>query len=80
MAFGYFFNCCINASGGLDPKFDQWVKCRPHVDKKNIAGGVCGLFVYGGQSNLERGFSELILVNVRVFRPWRTMLVGMLGD
>ena len=41
--FGLFFNFCLNAPRpGVRRVF-----CRPHVDWKNIAFGLCMIFVYG---------------------------------
>ena len=41
--FGLFFNFCLNAvRRGVRRVF-----CRPHVDWKNVAFGVCMVFVYG---------------------------------
>lgn len=41
--FGYFFNFCINAA--LDST--NRIHCAPHVDWKNLAVGICVVFVYG---------------------------------
>jgi hypothetical protein len=46
--YGYFFNFCLNAARpGVGIKR---VHCRPHVDWKNLAIGICVLFIYGEQS------------------------------
>ncbi|KAG1769733.1 hypothetical protein EV702DRAFT_1202763 [Suillus placidus] len=50
--YGHFFNFCLNSPRG-------WVKrvhCSPHVDFKNIAIGVCVLFVYGNFNSKERSW------------------------
>ncbi len=41
--FGCFFNFCINMSRPGVPR----VMCEPHVDKSNLAVGVCLLLIYG---------------------------------
>lgn len=40
--YGYFYNFCVNHPGSK-PR----VHCGPHVDWKNLAVGICVLFVYG---------------------------------
>jgi len=43
--FGYFFNFCLNAPR---PRFGiRRVHCKPHVDWKNLAIGICVIFIYG---------------------------------
>lgn len=42
--YGLFYNFCLN--GAWPGKVDR-VYCEPHVDWKNIAIGVCLVFVYG---------------------------------
>lgn len=42
--YGLFYNFCLN--GAWPGKTDR-VYCEPHVDWKNIAIGVCLIFVYG---------------------------------
>lgn len=42
--YGLFYNFCLN--GAWPGKADR-VYCEPHVDWKNIAIGVCLVFVYG---------------------------------
>lgn len=42
--YGLFYNFCLN--GAWPGKTDR-VYCEPHVDWKNIAIGVCLVFVYG---------------------------------
>ncbi|KAI0055118.1 hypothetical protein BV25DRAFT_1843180 [Artomyces pyxidatus] len=44
--FGLFYNFCLNAARPGVPR----VFCQPHVDWKNIAIGVCLIFVYGENS------------------------------
>ncbi|KAK7020705.1 hypothetical protein VNI00_017647 [Paramarasmius palmivorus] len=47
---GIFFNFCLNgAREGVDRVF-----CDPHVDFKNVALGVCMVFVYGHFDHWER--------------------------
>jgi len=41
--FGLFFNFCLNSPC----KGVKQVFCTPHVDWKNIAFGVCMIFIYG---------------------------------
>lgn len=50
--FGLFFNFCINAP--LDPA--ERIHCAPHVDWKNLAMGICVVFVYGKQYVLASQF------------------------
>lgn len=46
--FGLFFNFCLNAArNGVKRVF-----CKPHVDWKNLAFGVCMIFVYGKKTYL----------------------------
>jgi hypothetical protein len=43
--YGYFFNFCLNMARphiGL-----KRVHCKPHVDWKNLAIGICVIFIYG---------------------------------
>lgn len=43
--YGYFWNFCANSArpqAGVDR-----VHCTPHVDWKNLAIGLCIIFVYG---------------------------------
>ncbi|KAF9037309.1 hypothetical protein BDZ89DRAFT_1220755 [Hymenopellis radicata] len=40
--YGLFWNFCLNHGGHR-----RLVDCRPHVDKANIAIGVCVIFIYG---------------------------------
>lgn len=40
--YGHFFNFCLNHPGSASR-----VHCSPHVDWKNLAIGICVLFVYG---------------------------------
>ncbi|KAJ4465135.1 hypothetical protein C8R41DRAFT_738925, partial [Lentinula lateritia] len=42
--FGLFFNFCLNSPRKGIPR----VFCRPHVDWKNTAFGVCMIFVFVG--------------------------------
>lgn len=42
--YGLFYNFCLN---GSIPGVVDRVYCEPHVDWKNIAIGVCLIFVYG---------------------------------
>jgi hypothetical protein len=42
-SYGYFWNFCCNGPRGNI----KLVHCRPHVDAKNIALGICILYVYG---------------------------------
>lgn len=42
--FGLFFNFCLNAPR----EGARRVFCKPHVDWKNVAFGVCMIYVYGG--------------------------------
>lgn len=42
--YGLFYNFCLN---GARPGKVNRVYCEPHVDWKNIAIGVCLIFVYG---------------------------------
>jgi hypothetical protein len=44
-AFGYFFNFCLNAP--RPHRGIRRVHCKPHVDWKNLAIGICIIFVYG---------------------------------
>ncbi|KAJ8094090.1 hypothetical protein PM082_023298 [Marasmius tenuissimus] len=47
---GHFYNFCLNG-----PKGDiRRVHCDPHVDYKNIALGVCMIFVYGHFNHREK--------------------------
>ncbi|KAG2092750.1 hypothetical protein BD769DRAFT_1395324 [Suillus cothurnatus] len=43
--YGFFFNFCLNAARPLH--HINRVHCSPHVDWKNLAIGVCVIFVYG---------------------------------
>ncbi|KAF9515163.1 hypothetical protein BS47DRAFT_1391892 [Hydnum rufescens UP504] len=54
MKFGYFFNCCVNVAEATPGTPPADVKCGPHVDYKNIAGGVCALYVIGFFNHGER--------------------------
>jgi hypothetical protein len=48
--YGYFFNFCLNAARpGVGLKR---VHCRPHVDWKNLAIGICVIFIYGEQAGV----------------------------
>ena len=41
--YGYWYNYCING-----PRNNvKGVFCKPHVDGKNLAVMLCGVFVYG---------------------------------
>ncbi len=41
--FGHFYNFCLNsACAGVKRVF-----CKPHVDWKNVAFGVCVVFIFG---------------------------------
>lgn len=40
--YGHFYNFCVN-----HPESDPRVHCGPHVDWKNVAVGICVLFIYG---------------------------------
>lgn len=43
--YGLFWNFCLNWN---DEKDDlKMVNCSPHVDSKNLAIGVCAIFIYG---------------------------------
>ena len=44
--YGLFYNFCLNGARP-EPHKAKRVYCEPHVDWKNIAIGVCLLFVYG---------------------------------
>jgi hypothetical protein len=44
-AFGYFFNFCLNAP--RPHRGIRRVHCKPHVDWKNLAIGICVVFIYG---------------------------------
>ncbi|KAJ3860035.1 hypothetical protein EV359DRAFT_85743 [Lentinula novae-zelandiae] len=48
--FGLFFNFCLNAPR----KGVKRVFCKPHVDWKNIAFGVCMIYVYGHFNHREK--------------------------
>jgi hypothetical protein len=41
--YGLFWNFCINTPDG---KFLR-IHCRPHVDAKNLALGICALYIWG---------------------------------
>jgi hypothetical protein len=41
--FGLFWNFCLNSEFGEVER----VHCLPHVDSKNLAMGLCALYVYG---------------------------------
>ena len=41
--FGLFWNFCLNSEFGEVER----VHCMPHVDSKNIAIGLCALYIYG---------------------------------
>jgi hypothetical protein len=43
--YGFFFNFCLNAA--RPSHHINRVHCSPHVDWKNLAIGVCVIFVYG---------------------------------
>ncbi|KAK7043052.1 hypothetical protein VNI00_008790 [Paramarasmius palmivorus] len=47
---GIFFNFCLN---GVRAGVDR-VLCEPHVDFKNVALGVCMIFIYGHFNHRER--------------------------
>ncbi|KAG1721347.1 hypothetical protein EDB19DRAFT_1835556 [Suillus lakei] len=50
--YGHFFNFCLNsARAGV-----RRVHCSPHVDWKNIAIGVCVVFIYGKFNSKERSW------------------------
>ncbi|KAG1893200.1 uncharacterized protein F5891DRAFT_1196730 [Suillus fuscotomentosus] len=50
--YGHFFSFCLNsARAGVER-----VHCSPHVDWKNIAIGVCVVFVYGKFNSKERSW------------------------
>jgi hypothetical protein len=53
--FGYFFNFCLNAPRPLLGILR--VHCKPHVDWKNLAIGICVIFIYGKRLLLLRGQS-----------------------
>jgi hypothetical protein len=59
--FGPFFNWCINAPH--PDKEIKWVHCQPHVDAKNLAIGVCILWIYGepGPSSTHTFFHQFSL-------------------
>ena len=40
--YGYFFNFCLNMA-----RNNGRVHCKPHVDHKNVAIGMCVILVYG---------------------------------
>ncbi|KAJ3806980.1 hypothetical protein F5876DRAFT_80145 [Lentinula aff. lateritia] len=48
--FGLFFNFCLNAPR----KGVKRVFCKPHVDWKNVAFGVCMIYVYGHFNHREK--------------------------
>ncbi|KAF9025383.1 hypothetical protein BDP27DRAFT_1351787 [Rhodocollybia butyracea] len=48
--FGLFFNFCLNAAR----EGTKRVFCKPHVDWKNLAFGVCMIFVYGHFDHREK--------------------------
>ncbi|KAK7047835.1 hypothetical protein VNI00_006163 [Paramarasmius palmivorus] len=50
--YGVFFNFCLN---GVSVDTDR-VHCEPHVDFKNVALGVCMIFVYGHFNHKERSW------------------------
>ncbi|KAE9393022.1 hypothetical protein BT96DRAFT_999823 [Gymnopus androsaceus JB14] len=48
--FGLFFNFCLNSPrNGVKRVF-----CKPHVDWKNVAFGVCMIFIYGHFNHCEK--------------------------
>jgi len=47
--FGLFWNFCLNAAHRDVPR----VHCWPHIDSKNIAVGVCVLYIYGDFNSKE---------------------------
>jgi hypothetical protein len=52
--YGLFFNFCLNA-----PRLYKGIKrvhCLPHVDWKNLAIGICVVFVYGEVLALDEIF------------------------
>ncbi|KAJ3860187.1 hypothetical protein EV359DRAFT_49625, partial [Lentinula novae-zelandiae] len=48
--FGLFFNFCLNSAREGVPR----VFCRPHVDWKNTAFGVCMIFIFGHFDHQEK--------------------------
>ncbi|KAJ3925918.1 MAG: hypothetical protein NXY57DRAFT_1043707, partial [Lentinula lateritia] len=48
--FGLFFNFCLNAPR----EGARRVFCKPHVDWKNVAFGVCMIYVYGHFNHHEK--------------------------
>ncbi|KAK7019813.1 hypothetical protein VNI00_017902 [Paramarasmius palmivorus] len=63
--YGVFFNFCLN--GVVDGY--QRVHCQPHVDFKNVALGVCMLFVYGHFNHRERSWLVIWEAGVVVELP-----------
>ncbi|KAK7049896.1 hypothetical protein VNI00_005326 [Paramarasmius palmivorus] len=50
--YGVFFNFCLNGTRhGIER-----VHCKPHVDFKNVALGVCMVYVYGHFNHRERSW------------------------
>ena len=47
---GLFFNFCVNGIMAGHPR----VKCLPHIDFKNLALGVCMIYVYGHFDHKEK--------------------------
>lgn len=63
--FGLFWNFCINSTLGTNL---TRVHCKPHADRKNIAGGVCALFVYSiGPSSCFSSFPICIADEMTFF-------------
>ncbi|KAG1834973.1 hypothetical protein DFJ58DRAFT_847503 [Suillus subalutaceus] len=63
--YGHFFNFCLNSARAGVPR----VHCSPHVDWKNIAIGVCVIFIYGQFNSKERSWLVIWEAGVVIEMP-----------
>ncbi|THU84826.1 hypothetical protein K435DRAFT_806393 [Dendrothele bispora CBS 962.96] len=69
--FGLFWNFCVNVPrAGI-----RRVHCKPHIDYKNIALGVCMIFVFGHFNHHERCWLVLWEAGIAVELPPGVFLI-----
>lgn len=72
--FGFFWNWCLNAPWLGSQMEGEWegkkrVHCDPHVDFKNLALGVCIVFVFGVFNHREKAWLVIWEANVFMELP-----------
>jgi hypothetical protein len=71
--YGLFWNFCVNSPCKLFKR----IHCKPHVDAKNLALGICVLYIWGKPSN--RSILCKLTMGVRQIQPLGKILACNLG-